>query len=177
MGFRQRAGFYAGLCIATCIGLFLFTRIQIPDVMLTATIALAMWAFLRALDEDEPHPRLWAAVMAAAMATGLLLKRADRAGVSGGGGAAFICSSRGSCFASATWQRCIRSAGSLIVAADRRALARAGHAAQSAVFRFHACTASPATTTASSGSIFINEHVLRFLNLRYPRDYNTVPRL
>src|SRR5664279_3038338 len=24
---------------------------------------------------------------------------------------------------------------------------------------------------------FINEHVLRFLNMRYPRDYNTVPRL
>src|SRR5438128_2500053 len=24
---------------------------------------------------------------------------------------------------------------------------------------------------------FINEHLLRFLNLRYPRDYNTVPRL
>ena len=24
---------------------------------------------------------------------------------------------------------------------------------------------------------FINEHVLRFLNQRYPRDYNTVPRL
>jgi len=24
---------------------------------------------------------------------------------------------------------------------------------------------------------FINEHVLRFLNLRYPRDYNTVPRI
>src|SRR5207245_5908110 len=23
---------------------------------------------------------------------------------------------------------------------------------------------------------FLNEHVLRFLNLRYPRDYNTVPR-
>src|SRR5712664_3111055 len=24
---------------------------------------------------------------------------------------------------------------------------------------------------------FINEHLLRFLNLRYPRDYNTVPRV
>ena len=24
---------------------------------------------------------------------------------------------------------------------------------------------------------FMNEQVLRFLNLRYPRDYNTVPRL
>lgn len=23
----------------------------------------------------------------------------------------------------------------------------------------------------------MNEHVLRFLNMRYPRDYNTVPRL
>jgi len=29
------AGFYAGLVLATSIGLFLFTRILIPDVMLT----------------------------------------------------------------------------------------------------------------------------------------------
>ncbi len=43
--FGRRAGFYAGLCMATCVGLFLFTRILIPDVMLTFTIALAMWAF------------------------------------------------------------------------------------------------------------------------------------
>ena len=27
--FGRRAGFYAGLCISTCVGLFLFTRIQI----------------------------------------------------------------------------------------------------------------------------------------------------
>ena len=72
--FGKRAGFYAGLCISTCIGLFLFTRILIPDVMLTATIALAMWAFLRALDEDEPRPRLWAFVLAASLGAGLLLK-------------------------------------------------------------------------------------------------------
>src|SRR5499425_611091 len=39
--FGRRAGFYAGLCMATCIGLFLFTRILIPDVMLTLTITLA----------------------------------------------------------------------------------------------------------------------------------------
>ena len=38
--FGKRAGFYAGLCMATCIGLFLFTRILIPDVMLTFTVAL-----------------------------------------------------------------------------------------------------------------------------------------
>src|SRR6266550_7203544 len=47
--FSQRAGMYAGLALATCVGLFLFTRIQIPDVTVTATIALAMWAFLRTL--------------------------------------------------------------------------------------------------------------------------------
>ena len=43
--------------LATCVGLFLFTRILIPDVMLTLTITLALWAFLRALDDEEPHPR------------------------------------------------------------------------------------------------------------------------
>src|SRR5256884_6847898 len=52
--FGRRAGLCAGLCMATCVGLFLFTRIVIPDVTLTLTIALAMWAFLRALDEEEP---------------------------------------------------------------------------------------------------------------------------
>ena len=60
--------------MATCIGLFLFTRILIPDVMLTFTVALAMWAFLRALDEEEPHPRFWAFLLAANLGLGLLLK-------------------------------------------------------------------------------------------------------
>ena len=72
--FGKRAGFYAGLCMATCIGLFLFTRILIPDVMLTFTVALGMWAFLRALDEEEAHPRFWAFVLAANLGVGLLLK-------------------------------------------------------------------------------------------------------
>jgi 4-amino-4-deoxy-L-arabinose transferase-like glycosyltransferase len=72
--FGSRAGLYAGLSMATCIGIFLFTRILIPDVMLTFTIALAMWAFLRAMDEEEAHPRFWAMVLAASLGTGLLLK-------------------------------------------------------------------------------------------------------
>src|SRR5271166_4883505 len=72
--FGKRAGFYAGLCMATCVGLFLFTRVLIPDVMLTFTVALAMWAFLRCLEEEEPYPRVWTAVFAANLALGLLLK-------------------------------------------------------------------------------------------------------
>src|SRR5580704_3507373 len=55
--FGKRAGLFAGLSIGTCIGLFLFTRIQIPDVILAADIALSMWAFLRILDDEEPNPR------------------------------------------------------------------------------------------------------------------------
>src|SRR5947209_7843367 len=48
--FGRRAGFYAGLCISTCAGLFLFTRILIPDVMITFAIALAIWSILRVMD-------------------------------------------------------------------------------------------------------------------------------
>ena len=85
--FGKRAGFNAGLCIATCIGLWLFTRILIPDVMLTFTITLSMWAFLRVLDEVEQHPRSWAYVFAASLGPG---RRMGHAGaiISGGQGTA-----------------------------------------------------------------------------------------
>src|SRR5579864_8960429 len=53
--FSELAGLYAGLSLASAIGLFLFTRILIPDATLTLAIALAMWAFLRCLDYEEPH--------------------------------------------------------------------------------------------------------------------------
>ena len=72
--FGKRAGFYAGMCMATCVGLFLFTRILIPDAMLTFVIALALWAFLRALDQNEKHPRRWAAILAASLGIAMLLK-------------------------------------------------------------------------------------------------------
>src|SRR5947209_7942467 len=72
--FGKRAGTYAGLALATCVGLFLFTRILIPDVILTLTITLALWGLLRALDPEEARPGVWAIGMWAAMGTGLLLK-------------------------------------------------------------------------------------------------------
>src|SRR5438270_12769792 len=42
--FEERTGYYAGSVLATCVGLFLFTRIQIPDVMLTLSTCLAYWS-------------------------------------------------------------------------------------------------------------------------------------
>ncbi len=106
--FGRRAGFYAGLCVSTCIGLFLFTRILIPDVMLTATIALAMWAFLRALDEEEPRPRLWAFVLAASLGVGLLLKSAVAVLFPGGRGADLSVAHAATVFAARSGSGCTR---------------------------------------------------------------------
>jgi 4-amino-4-deoxy-L-arabinose transferase-like glycosyltransferase len=72
--FGRKAGFYAGITLTTCIGLFLFTRVQIPDATLTLTIAMALWSLLRALEDDEPHPERWAYLMWAGIGVGLLLK-------------------------------------------------------------------------------------------------------
>src|SRR5712692_7636374 len=41
--FGARAGFYSGLAIGTCAGLFLFTRVLWPDVMLTLFITMCLY--------------------------------------------------------------------------------------------------------------------------------------
>ena len=57
--FGRRAGIYSGTILATCIGMFLFTRILIPDAALTLTITVALWSLLRLMDESEPRPSPW----------------------------------------------------------------------------------------------------------------------
>src|SRR6267154_284729 len=68
--FGRRAALYAGLVLGTSIGLFLFTRILIPDVILTLTITIALWGLLRVLEPSEPHPTRWAMAMWASMGAG-----------------------------------------------------------------------------------------------------------
>src|SRR5262249_24637601 len=65
---------YSGLILSTCLRLFLFTRILIPDAVLTMTITLGMWSFLRVLDPAEQRPRLWISLMGVSLGLGLLLK-------------------------------------------------------------------------------------------------------
>ena len=134
--FGKREGIFAGLCIGTCAGLFLFTRIQIPDVMLTAATALAMWAFLRALDEAEAHPRLWAAAMAASLGVGLLLKSLVGAVFPIAAGLIYLGITRQLLLAR-TWRRLRPFSGIAIVLADRRAVAYPRGDPQSAAVRFH----------------------------------------
>ncbi len=173
--FGKRAASYAGLCMATCIGLFLFTRVLIPDVMLTFTVALAMWAFLRALDEEELHPRFWAFVLAVNLGLGLLLKSLIGVLFPLAAGAIYLGITR-QLFSAATWRRLRPFSGLLIVvliAAPWHILATLRNPPYF-VFTLHS---GPGEYHGFLWFYFMNEQVLRFLNLRYPRDYNTVPRV
>jgi 4-amino-4-deoxy-L-arabinose transferase-like glycosyltransferase len=173
--FGKRAGLYAGLCIATCIGLFLFTRILIPDVMLTFTVALAFWALLRALDEEEPHPRVWAGVLAASLGTGLLIKSLVGVLFPLAGGIIYLFLTR-QLFSATTWKRLHPFSGALIIfliAAPWHILATLRNPPHF-YFGLHS---GPGQYHGFLWFFFINEQLLRFLNLRYPRDYDTVPRL
>ncbi len=173
--FGRLAGFYAGLCLATCAGLFLFTRILIPDVMLTFTGALAMWSLLRALEEDEPRPRLWAFVLAASLGTGLLLKSLIAVVLPAGSAILYLLATR-QFFKARTWRRLHPLSGLIIIiliAAPWHVLAALRNP-PSFAFTLHS---GPGEYHGFLWFYFINEQLLRFLNLRYPRDYNTVPRV
>jgi len=190
--FGKRAGFYAGLALATCIGLFLFTRILLPDVMLTLAVTVSFFAFQRALEEDaeEPHAagppraallhgngqrRRWAALMAAAMAVGVLLKGLLALVVPIGGSLLYLAITR-QLFSRQTWRRLHPVSGALIfllIAAPWHVLATLR---MPPYFDF-SMHSGPGEYHGFFWFYFINEHLLRFLGLRYPRDYNTVPRL
>ena len=79
-------------------------------------------------------------------------------------------------FSLAAWKRLHLVLAVVVALVIAAAVARAGDAAQSAVLRIlPACR--PGEYRGFFWFYFFNEHLLRFLNLRYPRDYNTVPRL
>ena len=173
--FGRCAGLYAGLCMATCIGLFLFTRVQIPDVMLTLSNAVAMWAILRALDEEESRPRLWAFLLAVSLGIGLLIKGLIAVALPIGTGMIYLFFNK-QLLTRRTWQRLRPISGffvALLIAAPWHILATLRNPPYFS-FSLHS---GPGEYHGFLWFYFINEQVLRFLNLRYPRDYNTVPRL
>jgi len=173
--FGKRAGFYAGLCMATCVGLFLFTRILLPDVMQTFTVALALWAFLRAIDDEEQHPRFWSVILAISLGTGLLLKSLIGVVFPAAAALIYLAITR-ELFSRRTRKRLHVFSGALIVAVIAvpwHVLATLRNPPYFA-FTLHA---GPGQYHGFLWFFFINEQLLRFLNLRYPRDYNTVPRL
>ena len=172
--FGEREGVYAGLAISTCLGLWLFTRILIPDVILTGTIALALWGLLRALDENERNPRFWSAVFAASIGTGLLLKGLIAAVFPIAAAVIFLLVT-GAWKERRTWQRIRPFTGAVIVlliAAPWHILATL----RNPPYIDLTPRSEPGHYHGFFWFYFLNEHVFRFLNIRWPRDYNTVPR-
>lgn len=171
--FGARAGFYAGLVLSTCIGLFLFTRVLIVDAQLTLLIALAIWSVLRALDQDEPHPRRWALVFWASLAVGVLFKGLIGALFPLAAAFLYLLSTR-QLITRSTWSRLLPLWGILLfllIAAPWHILATL----RNPPYFYFGLHSGPGHYHGFLWFYFINEHLLRFLNRRYPHDYNTVP--
>jgi len=157
--FGERAGIYAGLFVYTSAGVFLFTRVLIPDVLLSLLISASLYFFVTAL-EPTGRPWRWYAGYAC-MALGVLTK--GLIALAFPGGAAFIYLA-----ITGDWQRWreFRLASGLllflVIAAPWHILAglrNTGGQGGHGFFWFY----------------FVNEHFLRFLGKRYPRDYNKLP--
>ena len=172
--FSKRVGFYAGLVLASCVGLFLFTRILIPDVILTLSIAVSMWAFLRVIDDEEPRPRWWAFGFAACLGIGLLLKSLIAVVFPISTVIVYLAVTR-QLFSWSVWKRLHPFSGLLVIlaiAAPWHILATLRNPPYFA-WTLHS---GPGQYHGFLWFFFINEQLLRFLNMRYPRDYDTVPR-
>lgn len=173
--FDEETGFYAGTALATSTGLYLFTRILIPDAIVTLTTTLAIWSWLRLLDSDERRRKMWSVILGASFGAGLLLKGLIAVLFPLLAALLFMALS-GEIVQLAAWRRL------------RLPLAICVCVAIAAPWHILATLRNPPSFALSMHSgpgeyrgflwfYFINEHLLRFLNRRYPRDYNTVPRL
>ena len=177
--FGERDALYTGLGVLTSTGAFLFTRVLIPDVLLSLLLAVALYCFLHAL-QLNPHqdavilstaknPRIsslstttpfaylmWTALALAVLTKGLV------ALVFVPGTAIVYLALTGE---ARNWRRLKPFAGGMLflaIAAPWHILAglrNTGGMNGHGFFWFY----------------FINEHVLRFLGRRIPRDYNKLP--
>ena len=159
----DETGFRAALFTLTCAGLFLFTRVFIPDALLALLLACALYAMLRALDDANPRSTLAACTVWGSLALATLTKGLVSLVFFFGTAIAFLSLNR----AWHTWRRLRPFSGVLLllaIAAPWHVLAglrNQGGAHGHGFFWFY----------------FINEHVLRFLGRRIPRDYNKLPAL
>jgi hypothetical protein len=72
--YSERAAFYAALGVLTSIGIFLFTRIFIPEVLLTLFLGLALYCFLTGMEDRQPSRiyMMWALLALALLTKGLI---------------------------------------------------------------------------------------------------------
>ena len=156
--FDSQTALYTGIFTLTSAGVFLFTRVFIPEVLLSLFLCLGLFSLLRALDTGSRRHAytLWVALAFAVLTKGLI------AIVFLSGVATLYLTLTGQWKA---WRRLRPFSGLLLfllIAAPWHILAglrNTGGANGHGFFWFY----------------FINEHFLRFLGRRIPRDYNKLP--
>ena len=154
--FGDRGGIYSGLFVATCIGCFLFTRIFIPDVILSLLIAVALYLFISAMQAGRQKDWRWYAAYAVT-ALAVLTKGLVATVFIGFPVIVYL-------LLTGEWRRWRELrigkgiAVFLLVGAPWHILASIRN---HGFFWFY----------------FINEQFLRFLGERYPHDYNKLPPL
>jgi 4-amino-4-deoxy-L-arabinose transferase-like glycosyltransferase len=160
--YGEKAGFYSAVVLATSLGPYIFTRFLIPDILVGLWLALTFYFFLRTLDTPRPSRfDCWglAAICGLNVLSKGLIGMVFPVGVIG---------------------------LYLLLTGNLRHLLRLRLLSSLAVFLM---VAAPwhilaALHNPDQGNIrgflwfyFVNEHFLRFLNKRVPRDYDTVPLL
>jgi len=158
----EQAGFWAGVIMTLSIGPYLFSRILIPDMLIGLWLTVGFDFFLRTLDESPPS-RLSCWGFAAAAALNVLTK--------GLIGIVFPAAIVGIF---------------LLLTGELKHLLRIRPVSSTLVFlaiaapwHIAAAVANPAAGQARGflWFYFVNEHFLRYLGMRIPHDYDTVPLL
>src|ERR1039457_391774 len=158
----SEGGFDSGLVLATALGPFLFTRFLIPDVAVGLWLTLTFWLFLVSLEQAKPARwTCWglAAVCALNVLTKGLIGLVFPAGAIG-----LYLLLTGNLRHLLRLRLVSSTLVFLAIAAPWHILVELRNPAQGHVRGF-------------LWFYFVNEHFLRFLNKRVPRDYDTVPLL
>jgi 4-amino-4-deoxy-L-arabinose transferase-like glycosyltransferase len=165
------AGFYSALIVLTSFGMFIFTRILIPDVIVCLWTALAMLFFWRSLEEGEQPSRASAVGFAAACALNVLTKGLIGVVFPVAIVVLFLLLTRNMRHL-LRWHLWLGLLVFLVIATPWHVAAALANPAQG----------NPVGLMPTQGNVhgwlwfyFVNEQVLRYLNLRVPHDYDTVP--
>jgi len=158
--YGELGGLYAGVALVTSLGLFVFTRFLIPEVLVTLWLTIGYYFFLRALEEERPG-RLLCWGFAAISALNVLTK--------GLIGLVFP----------------IGAIGLFLLLTGRLGILRKLHLVSSTLvflaiavpWHVLAAVRNPAQGQARGflWFYFVNEHIMRFLGKRVPPGYDTVP--
>ncbi len=164
------AGFYSALILLTSFGIFLYTRIMIPDVIVCLWLTLAVYFFWRSLEQERPT-RATAWGFAAACALNVLTKGLIGVVFPLAIVVLFLLLTRNLGHLR-RWHPYSSLLVFLAVAVPWHIAAGLANPAQG----------HPAGLPPSQGNVhgffwfyFVNEQYLRYLNRRVPRDYGTVP--